>query len=144
MLHFAEYESPIGRLLLCSDGKALTCLRFGGEGAYICEDEVLTRVKRWLDAYFCGNSRPVDCPLAPERTAFQKLVWDLLREVPYGRTCTYGGLAKEAARRLGKERMSAQAVGQAVGRLHLPAICWQLQAWISYGKKAGALGSICL
>ena len=35
-------------------------------------------------------------------------------------------------------------VGQAVGRLHLPAICWQLQAWISYGKKAGALGSICL
>lgn len=115
MLHFAEYESPIGRLLLCSDGKALTSLRFGGEGTYIYEDEVLTQAKWWLDAYFRREPQPVGFPLAPEGTAFQKLVWDLLREVPYGRTCTYGGLAKEAARRLGKERMSAQAVGQAVG-----------------------------
>ena len=54
-------------------------------------------------------------PLRPEGTEFRRLIWGLLLEIPYGKTVTYGALAKRAAEILGKPRMSAQAVGQAVG-----------------------------
>ena len=52
----------------------------------------------------------------PKGTPFQMLIWQLLLQIPYGQICTYGDLAREAARRMGKQRMSSQAVGQAVGR----------------------------
>ena len=57
----------------------------------------------------------MEIPIVLEGTAFQKAVWELLLKIPCGKTCTYGELAREAARLLGKEKMSAQAVGQAVG-----------------------------
>lgn len=115
MLHFAEYLSPVGKLLLRSNTQALTGLWIGREGNCTEEDEILRKAKLWLDGYFRGENRSVDFPLAPEGTEFQKLIWSLLREIPYGEKRTYGDLAKEAALRLGKEKMSAQAVGQAVG-----------------------------
>ncbi len=115
MLHFAEYLSPVGKLLLRSNTQALTGLWIGSEGSCTEEDEILRKAKLWLDGYFRGENRSVDFPLAPEGTEFQKLIWSLLREIPYGEKRTYGDLAKEAALRLGKEKMSAQAVGQAVG-----------------------------
>ena len=55
-------------------------------------------------------------PILPEGTAFQQQVWKLLLEIPYGKTRTYGDLSREIERLTGKEKMSAQAVGQAVGR----------------------------
>jgi len=116
MLHFAEYDSPVGRLLLRSDGQALTGLWIGREAPEEpAEDAVLWKAKWWLDAYFRGEAPAVAFPIVPEGTAFQTLVWELLCTIPYGKTRTYGELAREAAARLGKERMSAQAVGQAVG-----------------------------
>ena len=115
MLHFAEYLSPVGKLLLRSNTQALTGLWIGREGSCTEEDEILRKAKLWLNGYFRGENRSVDFPLAPEGTEFQKLIWSLLREIPYGEKRTYGDLAKEAALRLGKEKMSAQAVGQAVG-----------------------------
>ena len=54
--------------------------------------------------------------MAPAGTPFQQLVWKLLLDIPFGRTCTYGQLAKQAAVLTGKEKMSPQAMGQAVGR----------------------------
>ena len=54
--------------------------------------------------------------MAPAGTAFQRLVWELLLEIPYGQTATYGALARQAAARLGRDSMSSQAVGGAVGR----------------------------
>ena len=77
---------------------------------------ILAQTALWLDAYFSGKAPPVsDLPLRPEGTAFRRLIWDLLLRIPYGKTVSYGELAKEAAHALGKPRMSAQAVGQAVG-----------------------------
>lgn len=116
MLHFAEYLSPVGKLLLRSDGLALTGLWFDREAPEeLSEDEVLQAAKRWLDGYFCGEKEAAEIPLALEGTAFQKQVWELLAGIPYGRTRTYGELARDLAMRQGKDRMSAQAVGQAVG-----------------------------
>lgn len=120
MEHFAFYDSPVGRLLLTSDGENLTGLWItrdtpaadGVEG----ECAVLEEAERWLDAYFCGEEKPVDFPLKPEGTAFQKQVWDILLTIPHGKTRTYGEIAREMGEILGKEKMSAQAVGGAVGR----------------------------
>lgn len=116
-MYFMEYDSPVGKLLLRSSGEALTGLWIGGEpeGALL-EDDVICRAKVWLDAYFRGEERTVDFPIAPEGTVFQKQVWQSLRSVGWGETRTYGDLAREMAIRTGKETMSAQAVGQAVGK----------------------------
>lgn len=119
-MYYAEYDSPIGKLLLTSDGTALTGLWMDREapgGAAAGEKvPVLAQTETWLDAYFRGESPDVQFPLAPEGTAFQKQVWEILLTIPCGKTCTYGSIAREMALRMGKERMSAQAVGGAVGR----------------------------
>jgi O-6-methylguanine DNA methyltransferase len=61
-------------------------------------------------------SREIDFQTELSGTPFQKLIWDMLLEIPFGQTITYGQLAKRAARAMGKEKMSSQAVGQAVSR----------------------------
>ena len=116
MAYFAEYDSPVGKLLLRSNGSALTGLWIGRELPQKAqEDAVVRKAVLWLDSYFRGEAPPVTVPVVPEGTAFQMLVWELLQSIPYGETRTYGELAREAAARLGREKMSAQAVGQAVG-----------------------------
>lgn len=116
-MYFAEYDSPIGKILLRSSGEALTGLWIGREPEKaLSEDEVLHRAKVWLDAYFRGEERTVDFPLCPEGTVFQKRVWRRLQTIAWGETQTYGDLAREVALQMGREKMSAQAVGQAVGR----------------------------
>ena len=116
-MQFAEYESPVGKLLLRSNGEALTGLWIGVKtDEQLGEDPVLLRTKMWLDAYFRGERPIMEIPVFLEGTEFQKAVWELLLKIPYGKTCTYGELAAVLTARLGKEKMSAQAVGQAVGR----------------------------
>lgn len=118
MIHCDKYESPAGTLWLTGNGHALTALSFSPpegpdrESAVSGEFEM---VKRWLDDYFRGEPSAPDFPMKPAGTAFQQQIWALLLKIPYGQTCTYGQLAKQAAQMLGKEKMSAQAVGQAVG-----------------------------
>ena len=77
---------------------------------------VLRQTELWLDAYFRGDNPPAGIPLALEGTDFQKQIWNLLLTIPYGQIRSYGALARDAAALLGKQRMSAQAVGQAVSR----------------------------
>lgn len=78
-----------------------------GTGAYGIRD-----ARKWLDRYFSGQKPcPDELPLAPEGTEFQKLIWGLLCEIPYGTVTTYGDLAKKAAARMGRDTMSGQAVG---------------------------------
>ena len=96
---------------------ALTGLWIGVKtDAPLTEDPIILRTKVWLDAYFRGEMPPMDVPICLGGTAFQKVVWDQLLKIPYGKTCTYGELAAALAKRFGKEKKSAQAVGQAVGR----------------------------
>lgn len=124
MQYTSTYQSPAGELLLACDQAALTGLWF--QGGRFCtlgldrenearETTVLTQAKRWLDVYFSGREPDFTPPLHLTGTPFQRCVWALLREIPYGETTTYGELARRVAARRGLPRMSAQAVGGAVG-----------------------------
>ena len=79
-------------------------------------DTVLKMAVSWLDLYFSGKVPDFIPPLHPSGSKFQLLVWSYLLDIPYGKTATYGDLAKRAARDLGKKAMSAQAIGGAMGR----------------------------
>ena len=86
------------------------------EGAVLGESvEVLAKTERWLRDYFAGNIREIDIPMAPEGTEFQKKVWAELAGIGCGQTRTYGDIARTLSGQSGG-RMSAQAVGQAVGK----------------------------
>lgn len=112
--------SPLGNILLSADEIGLTGLWFEGEKYYADalprehierETPILTDTKRWLDVYFTGREPDFTPLLHPTGSPFRQAVWQLLLEIPYGQTTTYGALAK----RLNAGRMSAQAVGGAVG-----------------------------
>ena len=122
MIYTAHYTSPLGGITLASDGMTLTGLYFDGErdfpdlsAAHKKDLPVFGEVMRWLDLYFAGKEPDFMPPLAPVGTTFQQAVWEILRTIPYGGTMTYGAIAKRLEKVTGK-RMSAQAVGGAVGR----------------------------
>ena len=75
----------------------------------------LADAAHWLDVYFSGHEPDFTPPLHPAGTPFQRTVWALLGQIPYGETTTYGALAQTLAARGGLASMSAQAVGGAVG-----------------------------
>lgn len=120
MRYHWNYPSPLGELLLESDGVSLTGLwmdRSPDPGSSADgEIPALEKTVAWLDSYFRGEVPEHLPPLAPRGTPFQRLIWDLLLQVPYGATCTYGDLAKQAAAAMGREKMSSQAVGGAAQR----------------------------
>ena len=126
MYYEMKYDSPVGRLTLASDGLNLAGLWMEGQkyfGGTVPgelrpneELEVFSRAKDWLDRYFNGKKpEPSELPLAPVGGEFRQTVWELLCEIPYGELTTYGQIAREEAKRLQRESMSAQAVGGAVG-----------------------------
>lgn len=118
-MHYEKYPSPLGTLWLVGSEQGLTRLFIGEEYTGPGEPtapEQFAQVKKWLDAYFAGEPIAVSFPLAPKGTEFQQMIWQLLLKVPFGQTRTYGDLAREAAQIMGREKMSPQAVGQAVGR----------------------------
>ena len=114
------YESPCGRLRLTSDEEGLTSLLFEPEQEPIQaqeqDDEFITQTKQWLDDYFSGNNPDWIPALSLHGSDFQLSVWNHLLQIPYGTYTTYGTIAKMIAREKGIEKMSAQAVGGAVGR----------------------------
>ena len=120
MTCFTYYASPIGRMLLQSDGSALTGLWLEAQKYYPSplpadarweETPLLRQTEDWLDRYFAGlRPEPSELPLNPAGTDFRRRVWQQLCRIPYGQTITYGALARD----LGVG--SARAVGNAVGR----------------------------
>lgn len=124
MVFIDSYESPLGRLTAASDGIALTGLWFNGQkyfastltGEYETRSlPVFEKTGEWLDLYFLGKAPDFMPPLLVSGTKFREEVWELLLQIPYGQTTTYGELAKRLAVRRNVARMSAQAVGSAVG-----------------------------
>ena len=107
------YPSPLGEILLTADEIGLTDVRFEktGSGADREIPPALLPAARWLDRYFAGEQPGELPPLHPVGTPFQMEVWAMLREIPYGKTCTYGDLSRRFDR-----PMSAQAIGGAVGK----------------------------
>ncbi len=107
-------ESPVGPLLLTSDGTALTRLLFATEpdpSWSVDECPVLVRAAQQLAEYFRGERTDFDLPLDPAGTPFQLTVWMALRDIPYAGTINYGQLATQ----VGNPRAS-RAVGLANGR----------------------------
>lgn len=119
-----HYDSPLGGILLAADERGLTGLWFEGQKYFArtlsteCEERetpALADAAHWLDVYFSGREPDFTPPLHPAGTPFQRTVWALLGQIPYGETTTYGALAQTLAARVGLASMSAQAVGGAVG-----------------------------
>lgn len=124
MTYTQHYDSPLGGILLAADEEGLMGLWFDGQKYFArtlpkeyaeSETPVLREAKRWLDIYFSGREPDFMPPLRPVGSAFQQAVWALLLEIPYGKTTTYGTLARKLAEKQGLTHMSAQAVGGAVG-----------------------------
>ena len=124
MEYLHRAETPLGKILLSSDGEALTGLWFEGQKHFgaglpaVCEEGALPlfeETERWLAAYFDGREPGAAPRRAPRGTGFQRAVWALLPTIPRGETVSYGQLAQTlAAQRGGKP--FARAVGGAVGR----------------------------
>lgn len=82
----------------------------------------MKEAKRWLDIYFTGREPDFMPPLHPIGSAFRQSVWEILLQIPYGQTVTYGEIARQLADKQGIAKMSAQAVGGAVGHNEISVI----------------------
>ena len=124
MQYTQKYDSPLGGILLASDGKALTGLWFDGQkyfGSTLAAQReqkllpVFEETTQWLDLYFSGQEPDFTPPLSLQQaSSFRREVWEIMLTIPYGQTMTYKAIAAELARRRGVENMSAHAVGGAV------------------------------
>ena len=146
-----EYISPLGKILLASDGHALTGLWFEGQKYFAAKLErdheekdlpVFAQVAEWLALYFDGEKPAFIPPLTLKGTPFQKEVWEILLEIPFGQTTTYAEIAAEIARRRGLASMSAQAVGSAVAHNPISLIIPCHRVVGSDGSLTGYAGGI--
>lgn len=121
-VYYRQLSSPLGTLLLTSDGAALTGLYMGRHAedearetmpaaAWKRSDSAFRAAVEQISAYFEGELTRFDLPMHPAGTAFQQRVWQELRRIPYGAAISYA----ELARRIGRPSAS-RAVGGANGR----------------------------
>ena len=117
-------DSPLGRMIMSSDGTELTGLWFEDQrlAAYsIARDRkeaelpIFGQTRRWLDIYYSGRIPDFTPSIKLVGTPFRMSVWERLRGIPYGESVSYGELASSIAEERGTVKMSAQAVGGAVG-----------------------------
>lgn len=161
-----HYNSPLGEMLLAADDAGLTGLWFVGQkyftdglgeklagtasssatqetpNATSQTTAILAKAVRWLDTYFAGKEPNFTPPLNPSGTPFQQEVWQLLLDIPYGQTTTYGELARQLAEQRNISRMSAQAVGSAVGHNHISLIIPCHRVLGTDGSLTGYAGGI--
>jgi methylated-DNA-[protein]-cysteine S-methyltransferase len=121
---YTTFESPVGPLLLAGDADALRLVSFESskhaappQADWKQDNAPFAEVIRQLQAYFRGELREFDVPLALKGTEFQRRVWNALREIPYGETISYLQLAE----RIGNPR-AVRAVGLANGSNPIPII----------------------
>ncbi len=124
MIYTSEYQSPLGIITLACDEEYIIGLWFNGQRYFgnilpkqtePKELPLFSHAKRWLDIYFSGREPDFLPPLRYDSTPFRKAVCNIMLTIPYGKTMTYGEIAAEIAKQKGLARMSAQAVGGAVG-----------------------------
>ena len=124
MTYRENYDSPLGGMIMVSDGTALTALAFQGQKYYEkavpseAQDArlpIFDRTRQWLDIYFSGQEPAFTPTISAKGTLFQEEVWEILKKIPYGQVVSYGEIAAAIAKSRGLNRMSAQAVGGAVG-----------------------------
>ena len=120
MQYISYYPSPLGSILLAADETGIMGLWFEGAKYYAAglfgaakekNTPVLERAKEWLSIYFSGREPDFLPPVHMSGTPFQLAVWEILKKIPYGKTVTYGEIAREVAGQKGILSMSGQAVG---------------------------------
>jgi methylated-DNA-[protein]-cysteine S-methyltransferase len=126
MIQQMEFDTPLGTMRAVARDGCLAALDFLAAEVAAKPAEpspatgiapLLRRVREQVLAYFDGRLRRFDLPLELQGTAFQRRVWERLRQIPYGETIAYGRLASA----LGMPG-SARAVGGAVGRNPVPLV----------------------
>lgn len=151
-----HYTSPLGGIrMLCVD-EGLCGLWFDGQKYFggrfrrmpgfhaeeMKEHPVLSCASEWLDLYFSGRQPEFCPPVRLEGSPFQLEVWKILRRIPYGKTVTYKEIAVRTAESMGRQNMSAQAVGGAVGRNPVSVIVPCHRVLGSDGSLKGYAGGI--
>ena len=172
MYSICHYNSPLGGITLASDEEGLTGLWFDGQkyfGSGILKDEdlkreaskgegledgrvqekadrknqpVLKQTVKWLDIYFAGQQPDFMPPLHMMGTPFRQKVWQILLDIPYGKTITYGEIARILAKEQGDCPMSAQAVGNAVGHNEISIVIPCHRVVGAKGNLVGYAGGI--
>ena len=151
MVCTCSYNSPIGNMLIAADEIGLTGLWFEGQKyfANTLPDEhisqetgILAETKKWLDVYFSGEEPKFTPPLHPEGSTFRQAVWQILLQIPYGQTITYGAIASKLTEKKNGSHMSAQAVGGAVGHNEISIIIPCHRVVGTNGSLTGYAGGI--
>lgn len=164
MTYIASYESSLGPITLAITGESLIGLWFDGQkydrlylhGPLCAIDqadnaevaiphqvmEIIAQTRLWLDSYFKGVAPSFTPPLHIEGSEFKQLVTEAMLAIPFGETCTYGDIARWVARRLGRDTMSAQAVGGAVGHNPISLIVPCHRVIGSSGSLTGYAGGL--
>ena len=151
MTYTKHYTSPLGMILLAADDAGLTGLWFEGSKYFAAElpkehteqdTPVLLKTTQWLDVYFAGKEPDFTPPLHLIGSDFRQAVWNILLSIPYGRTITYGQIAKQLAKNTGKDKISAQAVGGAVGHNPISIIVPCHRVVGTNGSLTGYAGSL--
>ncbi len=151
MMYTCNYQSPLGDILIAADEVGLTGLWFEGQKYFANtlsderiekDTEILMKAKEWLDVYFSGKEPKVTPPLHPSGSEFRRAVWKILLEIPYGQTMTYGEIARRMAEMKNVSRMSAQAVGGAVGHNEVSIIIPCHRVVGTNGSLTGYAGGI--
>jgi methylated-DNA-[protein]-cysteine S-methyltransferase len=143
---FCYWDTPLGRLLLARDGRALRVIRFPSErrpcqpgGGWRERAGSFGDVIEQLQEYFAGRRRTFELPLEPEGTPFQQQVWRALLEIPYGETTSYAALASRIGLPSG-----TRAVGAANGRNPLPILIPCHRVIGANGKLTGYGGGVAI
>lgn len=151
MIYTLKYSSPLGGILLAADEVGLTGLWFDGAKYFADslpaehtegETPILAEAVRWLDIYFSGKEPELMPQLHPTGSRFRQEVWNILLQIPYGKTVTYGDISKQLAKKMGLEKMSAQAVGGAVGHNEISIIIPCHRVVGTNGSLTGYAGGI--
>lgn len=146
MFYSTSYSSPLGQIMLASDGENINGVWLTGQKYFadtVTEEmtvkddlAIFACANNWLDRYFLGEKPAItELPLAPYGGEFRRGVWDILCKIPYGEVTTYGDIAKEMAAKMNKNNMSSQAIGGAVGHNPISII-------IPCHRVVGASGSL--
>ena len=144
MTYTMHYDSPLGKILLAADEEGLTGVWLETQKHFAAKlppeheegtTPVLGDACRWLDVYFSGREPDFTPKLHLIGSDFRQAVWALLLQIPYGQTTTYGEIAAQLAKKRGLPRMSAQAVGGAVGHNEISII-------VPCHRVVGASGSL--
>jgi methylated-DNA-[protein]-cysteine S-methyltransferase len=146
-----RYHSPLGVITIASNGEALTGLWFDGQKYFgdtlSAENKeqdlpVFKKTRQWLDIYFRGENPDFTPPLSLHASPFRLAVWEILQSISYGHVMTYGDIANAIAKQMRLKKMSAQAVGGAVGHNPVSIIIPCHRVVGSNGSLTGYAGGI--